>query len=167
MHLICAPDCVHCKENIPHKHLCDEEHDLERFTCEYCGEENVDLLHLCPGKIQNLAYYCSGCGRVAVEPDNICNPEPIPEELKERIAKNFENKGIEGPHICRICFQPVNAPGHVCDQQYPLECPGCGEIITQENHMCNEFIEKAHYSCLICGRLGISQYDLCAPLKLV
>jgi transcription elongation factor Elf1 len=164
--LICHEECVHCKNKEPHKHLCEPDELKDALmNCEYCGEKNVTLLHLCPGKVKALAFHCPGCGRVAVTPNNLCNPHPIPPKLKERLEKAISH----GPatKTCKICLQPVEIPGHVCDLKFPFECPACGQQISSLNHICPNFVDRARYICSICGRLGISQFDLCAPLRLV
>ena len=162
--LLCHEDCVHCKNKVPHKHICDPNELNELFTCEYCGEKNVNLLHLCPGKIQKLEFHCPGCGCVAVSPDNLCNPQPIPVKLKERLTKAI-GYGSE-TKICKVCLQPVELPGHVCDLKFPFQCVGCGEEISDMNHICPQFVDRVKFICSICGRLGVSQFDICAPLRL-
>ncbi len=56
-------------------HLCNPCDD--ETSCSFCGAPEVDSKHVCSDKLSAMQYVCGGCGRVAVEEDNLCEPQPI------------------------------------------------------------------------------------------
>ena len=157
--------CKHCNKNVPHVHFCTSVEEAKKFTCEYCGAENINHRHMCKHKLEHIQFYCVNCGAVAVSEMEICNPVPIKEAQRKEWQQVAEKSETETLTACRVCGQPVSAPGHVCDQKYPYVCKFCGEEITKGHHHCKGKLGKAKYDCKTCGRIAVEACEVCAPFK--
>lgn len=155
--------CKHCNKKVPHVHFCTPAEESKKYTCEYCGTENVNHRHMCSEKLKHLKFYCKNCGAVAVDEIHVCNPVPIEEKLKEHWEKIDEKSEYSVLTSCGVCGQPVGRPGHICDQKFPYVCEYCGQEITAGYHHCKGKSGKYKFICKTCGRLGVKSTDLCAP----
>jgi len=165
--------CIHCNKKVPHVHFCTPAEESKKYTCEYCGTENINHRHMCSEKLKHIKFYCKNCGAVAVDETHVCNPVPIESALKEhwdKIEAKSKSKSETETETeskvllsCGVCGQPVEPPGHYCDQKFPYTCEYCGEEITSGYHHCKEKSGKYKYICKTCGRLGVKPTDICAP----
>jgi transcription elongation factor Elf1 len=158
--------CKRCNQKVKHVHYCTPEQEAKKFTCEFCGKENVNHRHMCKQKLAKLQYMCLNCGAVAVYEFQLCNPVEISQEMKEG-WKTVPAKDTKGSmDSCKVCGQPVNPPGHYCDRKLPYTCAYCGMQIESNYHVCKGMMGKFKFQCKTCGRLGINKTDVCAPRDL-
>ena len=45
--------CKHCNKKTPHIHHCTPAEEAKRYTCGFCGTENVNHRHMCKEKLNN------------------------------------------------------------------------------------------------------------------
>jgi predicted RNA-binding Zn-ribbon protein involved in translation (DUF1610 family) len=126
---------------------------------------------MCKGKLEHLNFFCGNCGAVAIDESHICNPKPIADitaDVKASWEKAKENAASSQSkmHSCKICGQPVEAPGHYCDRITPFTCEYCGVKVSDNYHLCRQMMGKFKFFCKNCGRLGIKKTDVCAPRDL-
>ncbi|UYP46202.1 hypothetical protein NEF87_002487 [Candidatus Lokiarchaeum ossiferum] len=157
--------CKHCNKKTPHIHHCTPVEEAKRYTCGFCGTENINHRHMCKEKLNNIKFYCANCGAVGVEETDICNPVPIDAEQREQWDKVASKTDTEVLDSCRICGQPVSPPGHFCDPKYPYVCEYCGVKVETGHHFCKEKVGNCKYDCKTCGRIAIKATDVCAPFK--
>lgn len=149
-------------------------HLTEGFLCPNCGEKSKHV-HACQkdiketkmslDKVKQLEYFCINCGRVAGSDQDLCQPVALDEKEKSKFVKAAVES--DGAETCKVCGQPVNPPGHICDPKgLPYTCDYCGDTVKNYRHMCKQMIEKAKYTCNNCGRIAVKKDDVCAPIKL-
>jgi hypothetical protein len=158
--------CQHCGKKIAHVHFCTPAEEAKRYTCEYCGQTNINHRHICKPKLQRITVMCKNCGAVAVDAQFVCNPEPITTDIKEHWNKVALSHPKDQLPACTVCGQPVSPPGHNCDVKYPYQCEYCGTVIKSGYHQCQAKLGKAQFVCKTCGRLGIKKTDVCAPASI-
>lgn len=163
--------CKRCQQKITHQHFCTPDGEAKRFTCEYCGEENVNVRHICAPMLDEVKFYCANCGAISPSESYLCNPQPIAEvNPEQKAAWDKARKKVQGHKMiaCKVCGQPIEegAPGHVCDRKVPYTCNFCGQKIETSYHICKGMSGKYKYQCKNCGRLGITASDVCAPREL-
>ena len=159
--------CKHCNKKVAHVHFCTPAEESKKYKCEYCGTENINHRHMCSEKLKHIKFYCKNCGAVAVDEIHVCNPMPIKQELKKHWNKIDEKSDSPVLTACGVCGQPVNYPGHPCDQKFPYVCEYCGEEINEGYHHCKKKSGKYKFICKTCGRLGVKSTDLCAPDSII
>lgn len=157
--------CKHCQKKTPHVHFCTPAEEVKRYTCEYCGAENINHRHICKEKLKAIKYYCANCGAVGVEETHVCNPVPIEQEKRDHWEQISAETETETLLSCAICGQPVKPPGHYCDVKYPYICKYCGTKVEKGYHFCKEKVGKAKFDCKTCGRIAVDAEDLCAPAR--
>ncbi len=157
--------CKHCQQKTNHIHHCTPVEEAKRYTCKYCGTENVNHRHMCKPKLDLIKYYCVNCGAVGVEANHVCNPVPIDPTLKEHWEGIAEKSETDLLLSCRICGQTVEPPGHYCDVKLPYVCKYCGEEVNKKYHFCKAKVGKAKFDCKTCGRIAVEATDLCAPSR--
>ena len=158
--------CKRCKQKVKHVHYCTAVEEAKTFTCEFCGEEGVNHRHMCEEKLEKLKYMCLNCGAVSVYEFQVCNPVEISQEMMEGFKKSKKKVGKSTLLSCKVCGQPVEAPGHYCDRKLPFTCQYCGVTVESNYHICKPMMGKFKYQCKTCGRLGIKKNDVCAPDEL-
>jgi transcription elongation factor Elf1 len=156
--------CENCKGKGDHPHMCFPAESVKKFTCEYCGAENVTHKHICKAKVEKLRFMCLNCGMLAVTDAQLCHPIAIDEPDLEKWKKIVKNPSDN--LACKNCNQPVTRPGHKCDQKLPFTCEFCGKTIENYSHVCKEQMGKMKFYCKLCGRLAPSKDQLCAPFEL-
>lgn len=156
--------CENCHEKGHIPHMCFPEEAVRKFTCEYCGKENVTHKHICHQKVGNLKFICLNCGMLAVTDEQLCHPVAIEEKDLEKWKKIVKEQSKDTK--CKNCNQPVEKPGHKCDPKSPYTCQFCGKLIENHTHVCKEQMGKMKYYCRLCGRLAPSKDQLCAPIDL-
>ncbi len=160
-------ECPNCDKT--RTHLCNTVDNLIAAygtkSCPYCGAKDVSPRHICKAAVPHLTHICMHCGRVTDDPDLLCHPLPIEESVKAKWAKAANKRGEI--IFCGVCDQPITkGPGHLCDLKLPYSCRFCGANVTNLYHMCQGIIKNAKVYCNLCGRIGVEDEDVCAPLPL-
>src|SRR5271157_1584433 len=82
--------CERCAKKVPHVHFCNPEEEAKTYTCEFCGEENINHRHICAQKLEQIQFYCGNCGAIAVDREHVCNPLSI-EEIDPEVKAAWDN----------------------------------------------------------------------------
>lgn len=157
--------CQHCQKRTPHIHHCTPVEEAKRYTCKYCGTENINHRHMCKEKLKLIKFYCENCGAVGVEETHVCNPVPIKEELRDHWEGISEKTEGDVLLSCTVCGQAVKPPGHFCDLKVPYVCKYCGEKVEKRYHFCKAKVMDAKYDCKTCGRIAADPTEVCAPSR--
>jgi len=68
--------CATCGKESRGGHLCSPIENTND-KCDWCGSMILNRRHVCKEKVSELAYICNSCGRLAVRPEDLCNPSEI------------------------------------------------------------------------------------------
>nr|MDO8114510.1 hypothetical protein [Candidatus Sigynarchaeota archaeon] len=115
--------------------------------------------------VKKLNYYCINCGRVGETEDTLCQPARLTENGKLLFLKAALLTGEA--HICQVCGQPVQLPGHICDLKVAsYECVYCKTSVQSLFHICKGIVDNAKYTCRDCGRIAVKKESLCSPIRI-
>ncbi len=142
--------CPNCEKRGPHTHSCQEPIKQTKMSAE---------------QVKNLHFYCINCGRVGETEDTLCQPERLTDKGKALFLNTLVKYGEA--HVCQICGQPVDEPGHICDLKgLPHVCEYCNAKVANLFHVCKGIVENAKYTCRDCGRIAVKKESLCSPERI-